>query len=158
MQPFQFVLNTAINNLTTKLIIFLVASAFADVIVYILAHQHTTLLGPCVHWRYCAPAHQATRLGGLKHSPPLIATHLSGIVGGLYFERPLSTTNKMAVFFSGLLFSASRVTRHEQFTWQKDSLILEETLGQVDRVPEEGSPRVGRLAGEFGQPGHPPSV
>ena len=47
-------------------------------------------------WRQGAPANRATRLGGLKHRPPLNATHLSGIVSGLSFERPLSTTNKMA--------------------------------------------------------------
>ena len=36
------------------------------------------------------------RLGGLKHSLPSHATHLSKIVGELSFEWPLSTTNKMA--------------------------------------------------------------
>ena len=39
------------------------------------------------------------RLGGLKHSPPLHATHLTGTAGGLRgqsFERPLTKTNKMA--------------------------------------------------------------
>ena len=47
-------------------------------------------------WREGAPANQATRLEGLKHSPPLQTTHLSGTVSGLrelFFERPLSTTN-----------------------------------------------------------------
>jgi len=42
------------------------------------------------------PANRATRLGGLKHSPPLHATDLTGTVSGLRglsFERPLSTTN-----------------------------------------------------------------
>ena len=36
---------------------------------------------------------------GLTHSPPLHATHLIGTMSGLRglsFERPLSTTNKMA--------------------------------------------------------------
>ena len=42
-------------------------------------------------WRRGAPANRATRLGGLKHSLPLHASHLSEIV-----ERPLITTNKMA--------------------------------------------------------------
>ena len=32
-------------------------------------------------WRQGAPANRATRLKGLKHSPPLHATHLSEIVG-----------------------------------------------------------------------------
>ena len=31
-------------------------------------------------WREGAPANQATRLGGLKHSPPLHASHLGEIV------------------------------------------------------------------------------
>ena len=31
-------------------------------------------------WRQGAPANRATRLGGLKHSPPLHASHLSEIV------------------------------------------------------------------------------
>ena len=47
-------------------------------------------------WRECAPASRATRLEGLKHSPPLHATHLPGTVSGLRglsFERPLTTTN-----------------------------------------------------------------
>ena len=46
-----------------------------------------------------APANRATQLEGLTHSPPLHATHLTGTVSGLRglsFERPLSTTNKMA--------------------------------------------------------------
>ena len=34
-------------------------------------------------WREGAPANQATRLEGLKHSPPLQTTHLSGTVSGL---------------------------------------------------------------------------
>ena len=47
---------------------------------------------PCLH------GGRVPRLGGLKHTccPPLHATHLSEIVGGLSFERLLSTTNKMA--------------------------------------------------------------
>ena len=47
-------------------------------------------------WREGAPANRATRLEGLKHSPPLHATHLTGTVSGLRelsFERPPSTTN-----------------------------------------------------------------
>ena len=42
------------------------------------------------------PANRATRLEGLKHSPPLHATHLIGTVSGLRelsLERPLSTTS-----------------------------------------------------------------
>ena len=42
-------------------------------------------------WREGAPANRATRLEGLKHSPPLHATHLTGTVSGLRglsFERP----------------------------------------------------------------------
>ena len=45
------------------------------------------------------PANRATWLEGLTHSPPLHATHLAETVSemcGLSFERPLSTTNKMA--------------------------------------------------------------
>ena len=47
-------------------------------------------------WREGAPANQATWLEGLKHSPPLHASYLTGTVGGLRevsLERPLSTTN-----------------------------------------------------------------
>ena len=47
-------------------------------------------------WREGGQANRATRLEGLKHSPPLHATHLAGPVSGLRelsFERPLSTTN-----------------------------------------------------------------
>ena len=43
-----------------------------------------------------APANRATRLEGLKHSPPLYATLLTRTVSGLRelsLERPLSTTN-----------------------------------------------------------------
>ena len=46
-------------------------------------------------WKEGAPANRATRLEGLKHSPPLHATHLTGTVSGLRelsLERPLSTT------------------------------------------------------------------
>ena len=52
--------------------------------------------------RESAPANRATRatrLEGLAHSPPLHATHLTGTVSGLRelsFERPLSTTKKIA--------------------------------------------------------------
>ena len=47
-------------------------------------------------WRRGAPANRATRLEGLKHSPSLHATHLTGAVRGLRelsLERPLSITN-----------------------------------------------------------------
>ena len=47
-------------------------------------------------WKEGAPASRATRLEGLKHSPPLHATHLTGTVSGLRelsLERSLSTTN-----------------------------------------------------------------
>ena len=47
-------------------------------------------------WKEAGPANWATQLEGLKHSPPLHATHLTGTVSGLHelsFERPLSTTN-----------------------------------------------------------------
>ena len=50
-------------------------------------------------WREGAPANRATRLEGLTHSLPLHATHLIETVSemcGLSFERPLSTTNKVA--------------------------------------------------------------
>ena len=50
-------------------------------------------------WKEGAPANRATRLEGLKHSPPLHATHLTGTVSGLRelsLERPLSTTNVTA--------------------------------------------------------------
>ena len=46
-------------------------------------------------WKEGAPANRATRLEGLKHSPPLHATHLTGTVSGLRelsLARPLSTT------------------------------------------------------------------
>ena len=41
-------------------------------------------------WKEGAPANRprATRLGGLKHSSPLHATRLSGIISGLFLERP----------------------------------------------------------------------
>ena len=46
-------------------------------------------LRPCLHsftWKQSAPANRAAaRLGQLKDSPPLHATHLSGIVSGLSF-------------------------------------------------------------------------
>ena len=52
-------------------------------------------------WKEGAPANRATRLEGLKHSPPLHATHLTWTVSGLRelsLERPLrSTTNITAV-------------------------------------------------------------
>ena len=41
------------------------------------------LFSPCVRAKNCvppAPANRATRLGGLKHSPPLHASHLGEIV------------------------------------------------------------------------------
>ena len=47
-------------------------------------------------WKEGASANRATRLEGLKHSPPLHATHRTGTVSGLRelsLERPLSTTN-----------------------------------------------------------------
>ena len=50
-------------------------------------------------WREGAPANRTTRLEGLTHSPPLHATHPTETVSemcGLSFERPRSTTNKMA--------------------------------------------------------------
>ena len=50
-------------------------------------------------WREGAPANRATQLEGLKHSPPLHATHLTGTASELHgqsFERPLTKTNKMA--------------------------------------------------------------
>ena len=53
------------------------------------------MLGPVYMERGC-PANRANWLEGLKHSPPLHATHLIGTVSGLRalsFERPLSTTN-----------------------------------------------------------------
>ena len=34
-------------------------------------------------WRRSAPANLATRLEGLKHSPPLHAIHVTGTVNGL---------------------------------------------------------------------------
>ena len=39
-------------------------------------------------WREGALANQVTRLGGLKHIPPLHATHLGGIGSGLFLDRP----------------------------------------------------------------------
>ena len=47
-------------------------------------------------WKEGAPASRATRLEGLKHSPPLHATHLTGTVSGLCelsLARSPSTTN-----------------------------------------------------------------
>ena len=52
-------------------------------------------LGP-VYIEGGCPANRATRSEGLKHSPPLHATHLTGTVSGLHelsLERPLSTIN-----------------------------------------------------------------
>ena len=46
-------------------------------------------------WKEGALANRATQLEGLKHSPPLHATHLTRTVSGLHklsLERPLSTT------------------------------------------------------------------
>ena len=63
-------------------------------------------------WRRGAPANRATRVGGLKHSTPLHATHLSGIVSRLSFAWPLSTTNKMAdkrdILVASLIFFFTR--------------------------------------------------
>ena len=54
-------------------------------------------------------------LRGLKHSPPLHATHLSKIVGGLSFEWPLSATNKIVdkrnVLAASLIFLSLRSAR-----------------------------------------------
>lgn len=62
-------------------------------------------------WRQGAPANRATRLEGLKHSPPLHATHLTGTVSGLRgqsFEQSLSKRNRMAYknnfLMAGLMF------------------------------------------------------
>ena len=47
-------------------------------------------------WKEDAPANRATRLEGLKHNPPLHATHLTETVSRLrelFPERPLSTIN-----------------------------------------------------------------
>ena len=57
--------------------------------------QHCSMAKALFTWRHGAPANWSTRLGWLKHSPPVHATHLSGIVSRLCFERPLSTTNKI---------------------------------------------------------------
>ena len=86
-------------------------------------------------WRRGAPANRATRVGGLKHSTPLHAPHLSGIVSRLSFAWPLSTTNKIAdkrdilvaslIFFSlvpladafqclGLLYCTLLIERNHQ--------------------------------------------
>ena len=56
--------------------------------------QHCSMAKALFTWRHGAPTNWATRLGGLKHSPPVHATQLSGIVSRLSFERPLSTKNK----------------------------------------------------------------
>ena len=67
-------------------------------------------LGP-VYKEEGAPPNRATRLEGLKHSPPLHATHLTETVSGLRelsLERQLSTTTITAdqgIFFH--LISAS---------------------------------------------------
>ena len=56
-------------------------------------------LRACLQRREGAPANRATRVEGLKHSPPLHPTHLTGTVSGLRgqpFERPLTKTSKMA--------------------------------------------------------------
>ena len=42
-------------------------------------HNYPRCLRPCLHGG-SAPANRATRLGGLKHFPPLHASHLSEIV------------------------------------------------------------------------------
>ena len=43
--------------------------------------------------RESAPANRATRLEGLKHSPPLHATHLTGTVSGLREQITLANGN-----------------------------------------------------------------
>ena len=56
-------------------------------------------LRACLQWREGVPANRATQLEGLKHSPPLHPTHLTGTANGLRgqpFERPLTKTNQMA--------------------------------------------------------------
>ena len=55
-----------------------------------LAQLIRTILRACLH------EGRVPRLGGLKHSPPLQAIHLSKIVSVISFERSLSTMNKMA--------------------------------------------------------------
>ena len=70
-----------------------------------------TLTKALFTWRQGAPSNQATRLGGLKHSLPLHASHLSEIV-----ERPLITTNKMAykrnvLAASSVVFFVTRSTK-----------------------------------------------
>ena len=58
--------------------------------------EQQSLIKGLFTWREGAPANRATRLEGLKHSPPLYATLLTRTVSGLRelsLERPLSTTN-----------------------------------------------------------------
>ena len=74
---------------------------------------HSMFKGLFIWWEG-APANRATRLQGLKHSPPLHATRLTGTVSGLRelpFERPLSTTNRHGKTLFSILFQLPARTR-----------------------------------------------
>ena len=74
---------------------------------------HSMFKGLFIWWEG-APANRATRLEGLKHSPPLHATRLTGTVNGLSelsFERPLSTTNRHGKTLFSILFQLPARTR-----------------------------------------------
>ena len=70
---------------------------YFHVVMFIVLYKVVLTFKGLFTWREGAPANWANRLGeGLKHSPPLHATHLTGTVSGLRelpLERPLSTTN-----------------------------------------------------------------
>ena len=67
---------------------------YFHVVMFIVLYKVVLTFKGLFTWREGAPANRATQLEGLKHSPPLHATHLTGTVSGLSelsFERPLST-------------------------------------------------------------------
>ena len=69
---------------------------YFHVVMFIMLYKVVLTFKGLSTWSEGAPANRATRLEGLKHSPPLHATHVTGTVSGLSelsLERPLSTTN-----------------------------------------------------------------
>ena len=69
---------------------------YFHVVMFIVLYKVVLTFKGLFTWREGAPANRATQLEGLKHSPPLHATHLIGTVSGLHElspEQPLSSTN-----------------------------------------------------------------
>ena len=98
-------------------------------------------------WGKGAPANRATRLEGLRHSPPLHATHPTGTVSGLRelcFERLLSTTSITATkeTFSHLISLHS---------WRDCKRTRNKVLAAEPTIKRAAKPR-----GEWGEGEAPP--